>query len=45
MISAMVADEGVRLPGARRHQSVAKARAEGIEIPEALHQELLQLAA
>jgi len=45
MISAMVADEGVRLPGARRHQSVARARAEGIEIPEALHQELLQLAA
>jgi (2R)-3-sulfolactate dehydrogenase (NADP+) len=44
MISAMVADEGVRLPGARRHQSVAKARAEGIEISEALHQELLRLA-
>lgn len=46
MISAMVADEGVRLPGARRHQSVAKAHAAaGIEISEALHQELLQLAA
>ncbi len=44
MISAMIADEGVRLPGARRHQSVAQARAQGIEIPEALHQELLRLA-
>ncbi len=44
MISAMVADEGVRLPGARRHLSAAQARAEGIEIPEALHQELLRLA-
>ncbi len=44
MVAAMLADEGVRLPGARRHQSVAKARAEGIEIPEALHKELLQLA-
>lgn len=45
MVAAMLADGGVRLPGARRHLSVAKARAEGIEIPEALHQELLQLAA
>ncbi len=44
MISAMVADDGVRLPGARRHQSVARARAEGLEIPDALHQELLRLA-
>lgn len=43
LISAMVADDDVRLPGARRHQSVAKARAEGMEIPDALHQELLQL--
>ncbi len=45
MVAAMLADEGVRLPGARRHQSVARMRAEGIEIPEALHAELLQLAA
>jgi len=45
MVAAMLADEGVRLPGARRHLSVAKARVEGIEIPEALHKELLQLAA
>ena len=44
MISAMITDENVRLPGTRRHQSVARARAEGMEIPEALHQELLRLA-
>ncbi len=45
MISAMLADAGVRLPGARRHQSVARARAEGLEISDALHEELRTLAA
>jgi len=45
MVAAMLADEGVRLPGARRHQSVAKARAEGIEVSETLLQELRTLAA
>ncbi len=45
MISAMLADAGVRLPGARRHQSVARARAEGLEISETLHEELRTLAA
>ena len=45
MISEMLADAGVRLPGARRHQSVASARAEGLEISEALHEELRTLAA
>ena len=45
MISAMLADDGVRLPGARRHRSVASARAEGLEISEALHEELRTLAA
>jgi (2R)-3-sulfolactate dehydrogenase (NADP+) len=44
MISAMLADDGVRLPGARRHQSVARARAEGLEISDALHEELRTLA-
>jgi (2R)-3-sulfolactate dehydrogenase (NADP+) len=44
MISAMLADAGVRLPGARRHQSVARARAEGLEISDALHEELRTLA-
>ena len=44
MIAKMVADEGVRLPGARRQLSAVRARAEGLEIPDALHQELLRLA-
>ena len=44
MISKMLADEGVRLPGARRQQTAAKARAEGIDIPDVLHQELKTLA-
>jgi (2R)-3-sulfolactate dehydrogenase (NADP+) len=44
MISKMLADPGVRLPGARRQQAAAKARAEGIDIPDALHQELRSLA-
>lgn len=44
LIGRMLADEGVRLPGARRYLAAAKARAEGIEISEALHQELRALA-
>jgi (2R)-3-sulfolactate dehydrogenase (NADP+) len=44
MISKLLADEGVRLPGARRQQTAAKARAEGIDIPDVLHQELKTLA-
>lgn len=44
LIEKMLADEGVRLPGARRHLSAGKARAEGIEIAEALQQELAALA-
>jgi (2R)-3-sulfolactate dehydrogenase (NADP+) len=44
MISKMLADEGVRLPGARRQQGAAKARAEGIEIPDALDGELRAIA-
>lgn len=44
MISRMLAEQGVRLPGARRQEAAAKARAEGIEIPDALHQELRALA-
>jgi (2R)-3-sulfolactate dehydrogenase (NADP+) len=43
MISRMLADEGVRLPGARRQQAAAKARAEGIEVSDALLSELRQL--
>lgn len=44
MITKMLADEGVRLPGARRQQAAAKARTEGIEIADALLAELRQLA-
>jgi (2R)-3-sulfolactate dehydrogenase (NADP+) len=44
MISKMLADEGVRLPGTRRQQAAAKARAEGIDISDALLSELRQLA-
>ena len=44
MITRMLADDGVRLPGACRQQSAARARAEGIEIPDALHAELRALA-
>jgi (2R)-3-sulfolactate dehydrogenase (NADP+) len=44
MISKMLEAEGVRLPGARRQQAAAKARAEGVDIPDALAAELRELA-
>jgi (2R)-3-sulfolactate dehydrogenase (NADP+) len=44
MVSKMLAEEGVRLPGTRRQQAAARARADGIEIPDALLSELRQLA-
>lgn len=44
MIGSMLADEGVRLPGARRQQATARAEAEGIVIAESLHLELRKLA-
>jgi len=44
MVSRMLADAGVRLPGTRRQQAAARARANGIDIPDALHQELRTLA-
>ena len=43
MISKMLADEGVRLPGARRQQATGKARAEGIDVGDALLSELRAL--
>jgi (2R)-3-sulfolactate dehydrogenase (NADP+) len=43
MVAAMLASEGVRLPGARRHEAVAAAQAEGLEISEALLKELKAL--
>jgi (2R)-3-sulfolactate dehydrogenase (NADP+) len=44
LIARMLAEAGVRLPGARRQQAAARARAEGIEIPDALLAELRTLA-
>jgi len=44
LIEAMLADEGVRLPGARRDALSAKAGKEGIEISQALANQLTQLA-
>ena len=44
MVSKMLADEGVRLPGTRRQRAAARARADGIDIPDALADELRQLA-
>jgi (2R)-3-sulfolactate dehydrogenase (NADP+) len=44
MIAKMLADEGVRLPGARRQATAAKARAEGIEVSDVLREELRAMA-
>ena len=44
MVSKMLADAGVRLPGTRRQQAAARARAEGVDIPDSLASELRQLA-
>ncbi|MFO1324738.1 MAG: Ldh family oxidoreductase [Burkholderiales bacterium] len=45
LIAAMLADDGVRLPGARRDALAAKAAKDGIEIPQTLVDELTRLAA
>jgi (2R)-3-sulfolactate dehydrogenase (NADP+) len=44
MISKMLEDGGVRLPGTRRQAAEARARAEGIDISDALAAELRGLA-
>ena len=44
MVSKMLADAGVRLPGTRRQEAAARARAEGVDIPDSLASELRQLA-
>ncbi|GAP37471.1 Ldh family oxidoreductase [Piscinibacter sakaiensis] len=36
LVAEMLRDEGVRLPGERREALLAKARAEGLEVPDAL---------
>ncbi|HVF65376.1 MAG TPA: Ldh family oxidoreductase [Casimicrobiaceae bacterium] len=45
LVTGMLSDEGVRLPGSRREALFAKASEGGIEIPQALAQELEALAA
>jgi (2R)-3-sulfolactate dehydrogenase (NADP+) len=37
-------EEGVRLPGARRHAALSRAREQGVEVPQALIEELQALA-
>ena len=44
VVKAMLADEGVRLPGARRFATEKKARAEGIEIADDLLARIEKLA-
>ena len=44
LIAAMTADNGVRLPGYRRYALAEKAATGGIEIPAALHEQLVRLA-
>jgi (2R)-3-sulfolactate dehydrogenase (NADP+) len=44
LVAAMLEDEGVRLPGDRRHALVAKALQSGIEIPDDLERQLRELA-
>lgn len=45
LLAAMLADDGVRLPGERRHKSAAEARANGIAVADALLAQLRELAA
>jgi (2R)-3-sulfolactate dehydrogenase (NADP+) len=44
LIAAMLVDDEVRLPGARRVENMARAVKEGIEVTDALHAQLLALA-
>jgi (2R)-3-sulfolactate dehydrogenase (NADP+) len=44
MITAMLRDEGVRLPGARRQKLTAAARVQGLQIADAQVAELMKLA-
>jgi len=44
LVAAMLQDEDVRLPGARRAALAARAAAEGVDIPDALLAQLRQLA-
>ena len=45
LIAAMIADDGVRLPGARRDALAGKSSKDGIEISQELADQLAQFAA
>jgi (2R)-3-sulfolactate dehydrogenase (NADP+) len=45
LVEAMLADEGVRLPGSRRHEALTAAIANGIDVSDALLGQVRQLAA
>jgi (2R)-3-sulfolactate dehydrogenase (NADP+) len=45
LVAAMLADDGVRLPGYRRFENREKAQRDGLEIPDAIIAELNALAA
>lgn len=44
LIGAMLEDEGVRLPGARRGELARAAQADGIDVPDALLKQIRELA-
>ncbi len=44
LIAQLLADDGVRLPGARRHRAEADARANGITLSDTVYRELAELA-
>lgn len=44
LVAAMLGDAGVRIPGARRFAARAAARAQGVEVPDAILAQLRQLA-
>jgi len=44
LIGAMTADPAVRLPGYRRDALAGAAAKDGVEIPPALHRQLIELA-
>ena len=44
LVAAMLEDDGVRLPGDRRHALAARAAQDGIEIPADLEKQLRELA-
>ena len=44
LVKAMLIDEGVRLPGERRHAAHIEARERGIELPDSVYQQLVALA-